>query len=257
MGSRRDRSRVQSWRSDETREERRVLDTMRGAQLPFLAWASNAALLPFQFLAYWNTWNPKAQLFFSGAALAYAALLATKGWSPWRMPMYRVYGDGDADWWRHAPTAIAIRGFFLTPRVKWMAVAITASAALTPWLLTILSRLVSPGPIDQAKSTWLPPFGQAVLGYADGVRAGTLAMLWMRRELRQNWDNVRRTASIGSVDEPSITDGVGTTQSEDSVGAFLHKRGISRGKAIFWLLATLVLLGILAYLRGYARRQGI
>lgn len=174
-----------------TRAEREVVEAIEFGQFRFLAWGLNVTLVPFDVLVFWGRWDLAGGVWFSVVAAAYASYFGIRGWTPWRMAVYRTFRRDDDERWIRNPVAVAVADFFRSPRIGWVAAAICGTAILTPWLLMGLSRLVGSGHIGRQPSGKLPAMMMALLGYGDAVRAGTLAMLWMLRQLRENWDSLR------------------------------------------------------------------
>jgi hypothetical protein len=183
----------------ETPSERAVVRAIRFVAVPSLAWGMNLVLPLLLVLLLWGTWQPFPNLCWSLVALAYALMLGIKGWKPWRMPMYRGLADGDSDRWNTNSMAITVAEFLGSKRIRWTGAAIIASAMLTPWLISGISHVVGGSPLRPGTSFRyqnLHPVEMMAAGYADGVRAGTLAAVWMTKELRKNWTRLREAASL-------------------------------------------------------------
>ena len=169
--------------------EREVIASFRNLGLPFIAWGLGLTLLPFEILLLWGTWNPGGAWAWSAVALGYALYVGVRGWAPWEMalnqPMRRRHKP---DFWLLDPTAYAVGEFLTAARQRIAATLITASAILTPWLIMGLSRLAGGRPVNP--KAVLPVSALAFFGFADGIRAGNLAMLLLTRRVERNWGSL-------------------------------------------------------------------
>lgn len=188
------------WPHDGTKADREVLGAIRFVQLRFLAWSLNLVFLPFLLFILWGTRSVVGATFFSLGATTYALHVGIRGWKPWRMATYRAFSDGDSDRWNRNVTAVAVAEFLRAPRIRWAAAVIIGTSALTPWVILLTARLINAVPVSLRDGAFAPRPIMALLGYADGVRGGTLAALWMLRELRHGWDAVRE----GHRSEPTL-----------------------------------------------------
>jgi len=213
--------------------EREVIASFRNLGLPFIAWGLGLTLLPFEILLLWGTWNPGGAWAWSAVALGYALYVGVRGWAPWEMalnqPMRRRHKP---DFWLLDPTAYAVGEFLTAARQRIAATLITASAILTPWLIMGLSRLAGGRPVNP--KAVLPVSALAFFGFADGIRAGNLAMLLLTRRVERNW------GSLSASGTAEVRGGLGGITRKTYVGALLLIAYVMACGAVLAFLLTTV-----------------
>jgi hypothetical protein len=147
------------------------------------------------------------------------------------MPLYEIYAGRVADSQLDSLEHTEVAAYLRSRRARAIGGLITGTAALSPWIALAPNRLFHLTPVGHAHTVPLPLWGFAVLGLADGVRAGSLAISY--------W--VDRLLPTGEL----------TNDEDVSLRSWLRTRKISVGQAIAWLVLALLLLFIL---RGVGRR---
>jgi hypothetical protein len=130
----------------------------------------------------------------SAAALGCAVYTWLKGWVPWQAMVYQLSKGRAFD---EPPSDIqtVTKNFINEPKKRLRAGAITATAALTPWVAYAINFLFGVKQIGHATQTGLPIWGFLVLGLADGIRASTLAMRSRTGDVLRQWDDLKAASS--------------------------------------------------------------
>jgi hypothetical protein len=149
-----------------------------------LVWITHLTMLPILLLFLWGLREPVRLMVWSATALSYAAYIWWKGWIPWRMPLYQIT-TGHSTEVENSDLQLRSAALINTSARRRTAAALTATAALTPWIMNVLSLTFDLRPIARGTQTGLPVWGFAILGLADAIRASTLAIrFWTRSMLR-------------------------------------------------------------------------
>lgn len=150
-----------------------------------------ATVLPLICVEFWGTWNVFANLLFSAAVLSLAVAVGATVWKPWNSPSYQIavgprVDDGGTD-------AARVRRLVEGARFRMTRAAITASAALTPWLVTGVSKCLGGVPFGSHPDSLhrFHPGALVLAALADGGRAHSIAMVWMEWKCRELLRSVR------------------------------------------------------------------
>jgi len=141
-------------------------------------------------------------------------------------------------------------------RLRMLSALITASAILTPWVISSLSRALGFGPVGHHRERDQKITAGILLGFTDAVRAGSIALYVMANDALRNWPRIKAGAPSPAASREASELAVNDSVNDDygSVGEALRSRRLKPWSVIAWLLAGLVGVSILAYLEGRARR---
>jgi hypothetical protein len=155
------------------------------AVLLHVFWLPTAAVLVI------GTWNVRGMTVWSLTSLTYAAVLALRGWTPWRMPVWELYASRIRKS-PPSPAQVAVLDFLKRPTIRMRSGALAGASALTPWLLAGIARLCHISPIGYLTRSGLPLFMWFIAGFVDAIRGGVLAMRYMAGEVIRNWSSLTR-----------------------------------------------------------------
>jgi len=150
---------------------------------------AHIVVLPILLVFLWGLREPTRSAIWSFTALAYASYVYLRGWIPWRMPVYQMaVGRPDESERGHAELTTA--AFINALPRRATAAALTATAALTPWIMYAVTLMFDLRPIGRGTETTLPLWVFAVLGLGDAIRAGTLAIRFWTRSVMRHWKDL-------------------------------------------------------------------
>ena len=161
-----------------------VADSIRfwRAQRPALV--INLSTLPVLGFFLWGVTDWRRCTVWSIAALAQSFWVFRKGWIPWRMPLYETYVGRESN--SRSEAELAATRFFRDPKRRLRGGAITATAALTPWIGAALSLLFHLTPLGVKPREPLPVWAFAFFGFMDAIRSSSLAMnFWLSDASRE------------------------------------------------------------------------
>jgi hypothetical protein len=195
-------------------DDREVIAAFRNLGMPFIAWGLGLVLIPFEVLILWGRWDPSGGAAWSAVALTYGVYFGAKGWVPWEMALNNASGRRRSpEYWLINPTACAVDDFLRASTNRLAGSLITATAALTPWLIMGASRVSGGRVIGSGRP--LPTLAMAILGFTDAIRAGNLAMLFLTKRIERNW------ASFSSGGQSAVPGGLGGIRRKDYAGALI------------------------------------
>jgi hypothetical protein len=151
--------------------------------------AAHAIVLPILLVPLWGLREPTRLATWSVTALAYSGYIMRRGWIPWRMPMYQAIARRP-NTRRSSEAELNAAAFINTFPRRAEAAAITATAALTPWIMFAVTAILDLRQIGRGTPTSLPVWGFAVLGFGDAVRASTFAIHRWARNVLDHWNEV-------------------------------------------------------------------
>ena len=152
--------------------------------------------LPIAVIFLWGTTDARYAMAWTFGALAYSGWVFARGWIPWRMPLFEVWGGRRSDENHSRFQGIVQR--FLRHRSNRLAGAlITSSAALTPWLLLGLTTLFHAKPFGFGVAG-IPPYYFIVFGLADAIGRSMIAMMFWLGKAFSRWPDLLREAEIGA-----------------------------------------------------------
>jgi len=175
--------------------DREIISCLRFWKDQQLAFWMNAAFLPVAAIFLWGLESVRVAVAWSVGAMAYAAYVLVRGWTPWRMPVYQIYGGKAFDAGQASPIQMAVYEFLHAPGNRKVGAAITATAAVTPWLFFGASRLLGLRHFGYGVGG-IPVWCFLVIGMADGIRASTLAMKYWITQTTRHWAELAGQAVV-------------------------------------------------------------
>lgn len=149
---------------------------------------AHIAILPILIVILWGLREPVRLFTWSVTALVYTAYIGLRGWIPWRMPVYQVATARPTSLQSSNAESDAM-AFINAPSRRARAAAITATAALTPWIMYVVTVLLDLRPVGRGAAS-LPLWGFAVLGLGDAIRASTFALRRWTKDILEHWSEL-------------------------------------------------------------------
>lgn len=141
-------------------------------------WIRIASLLFFGAI-WWGAAATPGMVAWSLAAIGYATYVSVKVWKPWRMPVYELLEGRSLESLDESPLGREVLRRLRRPIMRLTAGLLTATAALTPWVISATTRAFGAHSWSKYPLERMPAWLFVAAGLGDSAIAGLLAIKYM------------------------------------------------------------------------------